>query len=302
MEICYREMTAFEAVPLALFADRPLSDEEFLLIRRWCEFWPRRQTEQEHLTQDYQPRLRVDHSSSNDAVIRMFVEWCPPHWIGAFGSAAAEAFPFVHRLEVGTDFTPPPFDPDSYIDVGPKSVPFGSCDRIPVARFGISRWPISVGQFLSFADATGYVTVAERVGFDFTFRCSPGQEIIPEHKRVSLTARFLSHQDADAYCAWVGQRLPTEAEGLAAAIIDDRECLTKEEELERYRALKEAPNALKVIGQEITGTLTGDNKVIIRSGPALFRRAWEQPNAQGYRQELPVTCFHGLQFRVCRQG
>lgn len=76
--------------------------------------------------------------------------------------------------------------------------------------FFMAKTEVTVGQFDKFVDATGYLTRAERDSNRFTWR-SPGFAQDEDHPVV-----FVCYQDAQAYAAWAGLNLPSEAEWLYA--------------------------------------------------------------------------------------
>lgn len=97
--------------------------------------------------------------------------------------------------------------------------------RALVGSFWMARSELTVGQFRRFARATGYRSEAERAaqclsygpweGYQEVFGRSwrdPGYEVGDDHP-----AAFLTWNDAIAYCAWAGCRLPTELEWEYAA-------------------------------------------------------------------------------------
>lgn len=127
--------------------------------------------------------------------------------------------------------------------------------RVRVDGFWMDRHPVTNAEFARFVQATGYVTVAERVpdpadypGIDpallvpgsLVFRRPPGRVDLrdpggwwayvpgacwkrPEGPGSTLGGRYrhpavhLAFEDAAAYAAWMGKTLPTEAEWEFAA-------------------------------------------------------------------------------------
>ncbi|TWS26586.1 formylglycine-generating enzyme family protein [Tsukamurella sputi] len=113
--------------------------------------------------------------------------------------------------------------------------------RVALPAFQIDATTVTVVAFAAFADATGYVTDAERFGSSAVFHASvadpssgvpvpgtpwwltvpgatfrtpggPGTVALDDHPVVHV-----SHADVLAYCAWTGRALPTEAQWEYAA-------------------------------------------------------------------------------------
>ena len=178
--------------------------------------------------------------------------------------------------------------------------------QVKLLPFAIQKYAVTIGQFSDFVTDTGYVTTAEMNGRygNVTYRKGPTIDPIKPRDRVNLPACSVSYLDAIAYCNWAKQRLPSEAELLAASLIDNRIMGLREKSSflfgsdGRFRA-SIFPDALQDLGPQWVDGLAADGYAVVRVGPFMVRELeWK---SRQNRYEWPVDGYDLMcGFRTCR--
>jgi len=98
----------------------------------------------------------------------------------------------------------------------PKAMDEGPQHRVYLSPYHMDKCEVTNSQFAAFVQATGHLTAAERPG---AVEAEDGISWRhPEGRGSTISTRehhpvvYVSWDDARAYCAWRGKRLPTEAE------------------------------------------------------------------------------------------
>jgi hypothetical protein len=285
---------------MAIHSKRAFSSKSVDRLRQFLETWPKTMPAPEYGSCP----SPIWQETDDKKTLRFYWEkWFPEEWIEPLAHALASELPSLTMLEVGQDFEPPYRDDGAFIAVPRKVVQFEDGTKVDVTPFEIAKYPVSVGQFEAFTAATGYKTSAEQEDYE-TFRDNQFIGDIPADKRANLGVNCLSYQDALAYCDWARVRLPTEAEWLAAAVIDDR--VREDHELDIIRTeLRKKPTAIVVGAAEMTGTVVNERFVVVRCGPYLVRGQRDLSRSDNRRTRRISACEDAalgmsIHFRVCR--
>ncbi|HEV8071981.1 MAG TPA: SUMF1/EgtB/PvdO family nonheme iron enzyme [Planctomycetaceae bacterium] len=231
--------------------------------------------------------------------VEVAIEWlCDPCMEVLFPALEAR-FGNIERIYVGYEpqaFVQPP-PPPATIAFPARTVTYEDGRREEVASFTIANSDVTVAEMEKFCAATGYVTSAERRSQgDDTFRDNAYLRVQEEGQRDIYPAWFLSYDDAAAYCAWAGYRLPTEGEFFVAALIDDEEHDARPE-AQVVRQLCANGGIMSLSGSVITDTRV-DDLIVVRNGPRVVKdRFWNRGNPP--RRLVSKAEPVGIIMRVC---
>ena len=192
-----------------------------------------------------------------------------------------------------------------YIHVPEKEVEFESGERVRTAAFLISKRPVTIGEYKEFAQKTHYITVAEQRRSTETFDHHCGLSGMNASIRLSVPVQFVTIDDAGTFCRYSGCRLPSEAEWLAAAVLQQGEVdIAPLEELQRH-SQPTLPNLIEVNNWDITASHAVDGRVVARRGPVGFlKRGWRHPPLSGFNRRLIRLDEYDMSvtFRVARNA
>jgi hypothetical protein len=302
MEIIRREIYYSEPLYVTLISVRDLSDEELSVLDHVLSEWIEAKLRDEGGTFSRRPCLWWDMLRPGTRwEIPVAADWFPMEWFAPLSESLERRLPSLRRLEIGVDFIAPVSD-ERFIHVPAKQVRLHDDSLAQVDEFWIAKRPVTIEQFNAFEEATGYVSAAERMDPTHNYRENSTLAMIPQRKRGTLPARFLCYLDAAAYCEWKGARLPSEAEWLAAWLIDDR-VYDDESAERRFEEISEMDDALTDDGTELTANIVeigAGKRVVLRRGPFYCRCRWTRSTDAYDRSLKSLGYFEMVQFRVCR--
>jgi formylglycine-generating enzyme required for sulfatase activity len=240
--------------------------------------------------------------SGNPKRVEVLCGWYCDTCLPRLEAAITAVFPEVVAVSIGHDRSPYPPPDVRFIRVSDATAYFEDGSTVRPPPYEICRSPVTTGQFEQFTVATGYLTDCEREE-NHSFRFDETIEPIRKKDRANIPVHSVSFNDASAYCLWANVRLPTEAELLAAALIDQRVMNSQEWDgfmfgNSRRFQIENYPNALEGLGTEFVAGGPPD-KAIVRGGPFYARETgWE---SERNRDELPRSAYDMMiGFRVCR--
>lgn len=234
---------------------------------------------------------------ANKAIIQIeqLCEICLSHLV----DAVPAMFPDAESLEVGYRNVVEPIDFD-FLSIERKEIEFEDGRRELVSPFYIAKWPISVAEFERFVEKTHYCTDAEQDGSEETWRSNDFIAELSPRDRDAHPVVFVSYNDVTCFCDASSVRLPTEAEWLAASLVDAAVYPEGYARKAIYRASR-LDDSLKGISDEYTATRLSDGRVVIRRGPKWARDVkWKERALENQIIVTPKEYHFGLAFRVCK--
>lgn len=168
----------------------------------------------------------------------------------------------------------------------------GPAHEVELPAYEIDKFEVTNLEYSAFADATGYMTFAEKEGMNsWRSEWGVGED---SHPVVVVT-----WDDASAYCEWLGKRLPSEAEWEKAARGDDSRAFPWGEEwdVEKANVKDRGLRGTAAVGS--FGTGASPYGVEDMTGNVWEWTAdWYQP----YPDNTAEDASYGEKFRVTRGG
>lgn len=210
-----------------------------------------------------------DEPGSNRVTIT--IQWLCDECLDEILSRVEASFPNSVQAELGLPCVEAEPQARRMVRVAAKAVELEGGRIEEVAAFVIAKFPVTVAEMEAFCDATEYITTAERLDPHTTFRTHPGSMGLPKRSWGNSSVHQVSWLDADAYCRWVGARLPSEFEWAVANSIGEQRYDPKTDRDLLFNhatgraPLRRHPDALEGGGVEWTGTTEPGERAVIRS-------------------------------------
>ena len=113
--------------------------------------------------------------------------------------------------------------------IGSTSQVSNAQEMVAIGGFEIDRTEVSIAEFAEFADATGFVSRAERAGGGEVYALGWQQQAgwtwktpFGQTPDLNEPAVHLTFDEAQAFCQWRDARLPTDSEWMEAAYTERR--------------------------------------------------------------------------------
>jgi hypothetical protein len=297
MKVEYLDVVSWEPASISFcFSSFPKDDG--IKFKKWVEQWLRNFDRAGICTCKYSYadfKADVTH-----ARVQLRTEWVCPKCIHVLAQKASEHTPALQHVVVGERFQIAERGAEVVV-VPSKEVQLESGELETVDSFRIGRYPITCGQFEQFTSETGYLTTAERKGDTESFRANGTISGLPRNVQLQAAVACVSWEDALAYTVHARVRLPTEAEWLAASILDPTEVALSAEEEIQFRQKPLRPEMIISNCWELTASNVNSGLYIARRGPLYFKkRNWRASKEVAFNRRLVAKDEYDLliTFRV----
>lgn len=295
IKIIQNPIFSWEPAVITIFTDGTVDEKDVSRVRKVVQNALNRRDDlkQCECFQNY-----LDVSRHGPKGIRVLCEWLCRICLPKILEQLEQNVPRLQQIELGLAQEIDPFK-SRFLLVPARKVTFGNEEEVLVPAFSISLRDITVGEFSAFCNDTQYKTVAEEQRPDSNYRSNSGLWDFSAEARLNTTATHLSFIDAQAYCKRSGRRLPTEAEFLAASLLDDEIRANHDSATEqKVRTLLAEGKLPTFAGTTITSTFVDNERVVMRSGPKYTREVGWQSDEK-YQRHLrskdyfdATTSFH----------